>query len=114
MTPTKIQQRARRHLRIRQRIQGTGEKPRLSVFRSNKAIYAQLVDDTNGKTLVSSSSLGLKGKKGVEAAKEAGLALAKSAKEKKIEICVFDRGGYLFHGQVKALAEGAREGGLKF
>lgn len=84
------------------------------MFRSNKAIYAQLVDDTKSATLVSASSLQMKGKKGIEAAKLVGQEIGKLAKEKKIELCVFDRGGYLYHGQVKALADGAREGGLKF
>ncbi len=103
MIAPKTAQRQRRHARIRSRISGTESKPRLSVFRSNKAIYAQLVNDTEGKTLASASSMEIKGKKGVEA-----------AKEKKISVCVFDRGGYEDHGQVKALAEGAREGGLQF
>jgi large subunit ribosomal protein L18 len=114
MTAIKLLQRERRHNRIRQKVSGVEAKPRLSVFRSNKAIYAQLVDDTKGKTLASASSLTLKGKKGVEAAKLVGQELAKLAKEKKIAVCVFDRSGYLYHGQVKALAEGAREGGLQF
>ena len=114
MIATKTLQRQRRHIRIRSQVAGTETKPRLSVFRSNKAIYAQLVDDTKGQTLAASSSLGVKGKKGVEAAKVVGQELAKIAKEKKVVACVFDRGGYLYHGQVKALAEGAREGGLQF
>jgi large subunit ribosomal protein L18 len=114
MIAPKTAQRQRRHARIRSRISGTEAKPRLSVFRSNKAIYAQLVNDTEGKTLASASSMEIKGKKGVEAAKLVGQELAKAAKEKKISACVFDRGGYEYHGQVKALAEGAREGGLQF
>jgi large subunit ribosomal protein L18 len=114
MTAFKTLQRERRHTRIRSKVAGTESKPRLSVFRSNKAIYAQLVDDTKGQTLAAASSMGIKGKKGVEAAKIVGQELAKVAKEKKIATCVFDRGGYEYHGQVKALAEGAREGGLKF
>lgn len=114
MTATKVIKRERRHNRIRQRVEGSQAKPRLSVFRSNKAIYAQLVDDMSGKTLAASSSLGVKGKTGVEAAKVVGQELAKLAKEKQIATCVFDRAGYLYHGQVKALAEGAREGGLQF
>ena len=114
MIATKTLQRQRRHIRIRSQVAGTETKPRLSVFRSNKAIYAQLVDDTKGQTLAAASSLGVKGKKGVEAAKVVGQELAKIAKEKKVVACVFDRGGYLYHGQVKALAEGAREGGLQF
>jgi len=114
MIAPKTAQRQRRHTRIRARISGTEVKPRLSVFRSNKAIYAQLVDDTKGKTLAAASSMEIKGKKGVEAAKVVGQELAKVAKDKKITACVFDRGGYEYHGQVKALAEGAREGGLQF
>ena len=114
MIAPKTAQRQRRHTRIRSTISGTATKPRLSVFRSNKAIYAQLVDDTQGKTLASASSMEVKGKKPVEAAKIVGQELAKVAKEKKISLCVFDRGGYEYHGQVKALAEGAREGGLQF
>ncbi len=114
MTASKTLQRQRRHSRIRSQVAGTETKPRLSVFRSNKAIYAQLVDDAKGQTLAAASSLGVKGKKGVEAAKIVGQELAKLAKEKKIALCVFDRGGYEYHGQVKALAEGAREGGLQF
>ena len=114
MTDSKTLQRQRRHDRIRSKVAGTEAKPRLSVFRSNKAIYAQLVDDVKGQTMAAASSMGVKGKKGVEAAKIVGQALAKAAMEKKIATCVFDRGGYEYHGQVKALAEGAREGGLKF
>jgi large subunit ribosomal protein L18 len=114
MTAPKTIQRQRRHERIRSQVSGTEAKPRLSVFRSNKAIYAQLVDDTKGQTLAAASSMEIKGKKGVEAAKMVGATLAKVAKEKKIVVCVFDRGGYEYHGQVKALAEGAREGGLQF
>ena len=113
-TVAKVLGRKRRHVKIRANLSGTAEKPRLSVFRSNKAVYAQLIDDTKGATLASASSLSLKGKKGLEGAKSVGVELAKTAKAKKIELCVFDRGGYKYHGQVKALAEGAREGGLKF
>lgn len=113
MTALKEQLRKRRQQRVRSRIIGTAKRPRLSVFRSNNAIYAQLIDDSKGLVLASTSSLKTK-KKGVEAAKESGLALAKMAKTKKVETCVFDRGGYLYHGRVKALAEGAREGGLQF
>ena len=114
MTSLKEQQRKRRHAKVRAKISGTKSKPRLVVFRSNQAIYAQLVDDTKGQVLVSSSSLEIKKEKGSEAAKKVGLELAKLAKGKKVSTCIFDRGGYLYHGQVKALAEGAREGGLKF
>ena len=114
MKLTKLQQRMRRHGRIRSQISGTPERPRISVHRSLKSISAQLIDDTNGVVIVSSSSV--KDKKGgtVEAAKNVGMELAKSAKAKKIDTCVFDRSGYLYHGRIKALAEGAREGGLQF
>lgn len=103
-----------RHGKVRSKITGTADRPRLSVFRSNVVIYAQLIDDTKGSVLTSFSSMKLKKEKGVESAKKVGLELAKLAKDKKISTCVFDRGGYLYHGRVKALAEGAREGGLKF
>jgi large subunit ribosomal protein L18 len=115
-TLTKPQARARRHRRIRGKISGTAERPRLVVFRSNKGISAQLVDDDSGKTLAGASWVGLKSFSGnkTEQATEVGKTLAAAAKEAGVEACVFDRGGYLYHGRVKALAEGAREGGLKF
>ena len=109
--------RNKRHQRIRNKISGTPECPRLSVFRSSKHIYAQIIDDVNGVTLVSASSLdkGFDGNGGnIEGAKKVGEAVAKAALDKKIENVVFDRSGYLYHGRVKELAEGAREGGLKF
>lgn len=110
--------REKRHLRIRQTLKGTAEKPRLSVFRSNSQIYAQIIDDVAGKTLCSASSLDkelkLKNGSNVAAATEVGTLLAKRALALKIETVVFDRGGYLFHGRVKALAEAARAAGLKF
>jgi large subunit ribosomal protein L18 len=115
-TLTKPQARARRHRRIRGKVFGTAERPRLVVFRSNKGISAQLVDDDSGKTLAGASWVGLEsfsGNKTAQAA-EVGKALAAAAKDAGVETCVFDRGGYLYHGRVKALAEGAREGGLKF
>ena len=109
--------RERRHRRVRGKVQGTAEKPRLAVFRSNRGITAQLVDDLEGKTLTGASWLDLKksfkGNK-TEQASEVGKLLAQKAKAAGIEGVVFDRGGYLYHGRVKALAEGAREGGLKF
>jgi large subunit ribosomal protein L18 len=114
MSVLKVENRIRRHKRVRSKISGTAEKPRLAVFRSNVAIYAQLIDDTKGVVLAGSSSLKIKKIKGIEAAKQTGTELGKLAKEKKITECVFDRGGYLYHGRVKALAEGAREAGLKF
>ena len=109
--------RMKRHVRVRGKISGTPERPRLNVFRSNANIYAQIIDDVNGVTLVSANTLekGFEGAAGnVEAAKKIGTVLAERAKEKGIEEVVFDRGGYIFHGRVAALAEGAREAGLKF
>lgn len=114
MLSFKESQRKRRRGKIRSKVSGTSAKPRLAVFRSNVAIYAQLVDDTTGKVLAFSSSLKSKDGKGVDGAKKVGAELAKLAKEKKVVTCVFDRGGYLYHGRVKALADGAREGGLNF
>ena len=109
--------RMKRHQRVRGKISGTAERPRLSVFRSENNIYAQIIDDVAGNTLVSASSVekGFEGKGGnVEAAKKIGATVAERALQKGIEEVVFDRGGYIYHGRVKALAEGAREGGLKF
>jgi|WetSurMetagenome_2_1015567.scaffolds.fasta_scaffold20028_4 large subunit ribosomal protein L18 len=108
--------RERRHARIRAKINGTAECPRFSVFRSNKGLFLQLIDDEAGKTLASASQKELKGKKinKTEAAFELGKILAAKAIEKKISKTVFDKGAYRFHGRVKAAAEGAREGGLKF
>ena len=108
--------RNRRHIRVRAKIQGTAERPRLVVFRSLNHHYAQLIDDQKGVTLASASDVKEKkneGKRG-ERAKKVGLQLAELAKEKKITTCVFDRNGYKYHGRVQAIAEGAREGGLKF
>ena len=109
--------RMHRHVRVRGKISGTAERPRLNVFRSNANIYAQIIDDVNGVTLVSANTLekGFEGATGnAEAAKKVGTVLAERAKAKGIEEVVFDRGGYVYHGRVAALAEGAREGGLKF
>ena len=110
--------REKRHLRIRQTLKGTAEKPRLSVFRSNSQIYAQIIDDATGKPLCSASSLDnelkLANGSNVAAATEVGTLVAKRALALKIETVVFDRGGYLFHGRVKALADAARAAGLKF
>jgi len=114
---TKPEARARRHKRVRGKVYGTAERPRLVVFRSNAGIEAQLVDDIEGKTLAGATWLHLKksfkGNKTQQAA-EVGKLLAERAKKANVESVVFDRGGYLFHGRVKALAEAAREGGLKF
>ena len=111
------QARERRHRRVRGKVRGSAERPRLVVFRSNRGIEAQLVDDDAGRTLAAASHLGLKksfkGDKSEQAA-EVGKALAAAAKSAGVETCVFDRGGYLYHGRVKALADGAREGGLSF
>jgi large subunit ribosomal protein L18 len=115
-TLTTRQARERRHRRIRGKVAGTAERPRLAVFRSNKGIFAQLIDDESGRTLAGASWLGLKKSfKGnrIEQATEVGKAVADAAKQAGIETVVFDRGGYLYHGRVKALADGAREGGLK-
>ena len=109
--------RMRRHIRVRGKISGTPECPRLNVFRSNANIYAQIIDDVNGVTLVAANTLekDFEGATGnAEAAKKIGAVLAERAKAKGIEKVVFDRGGYLYHGRVAALAEGAREAGLKF
>jgi large subunit ribosomal protein L18 len=116
-TLTTHKARLRRRTRIRGKIAGTAERPRLSVFRSNLGISAQLIDDQSGRTLAAAGSQHLKktfkGTK-TDQAKEVGKLLAANAKEAGVEGCVFDRGGYLYHGRVKALAEGAREGGLNF
>ncbi len=113
---TKKEKRAKRHKRIRAKINGTKQRPRLCVFRSSSHIYAQLIDDTSAKVLASASDNEVKNKKinKTEKAKEVGKLIAKKASEAKIETVVFDRGGIIFHGRVKALADGAREGGLKF
>ena len=110
-------QRIKRHNRVRGKISGTAERPRLSVFRSENTIYAQIIDDVAGVTRVSASTVekAFEGNGGnCEAAKKIGAAIAERALQKGIEEVVFDRGGYIYHGRVKALAEGAREGGLKF
>lgn len=112
--------RVKKHKRMRNRIQGTTERPRLAVFRSEKHIYAQIIDDMTGKTLVAASTVekdikaALKATSNVEAATAVGTAIAKKAAAKGIENVVFDRGGFLYHGRVKALAEAAREAGLQF
>ena len=112
----KREARIRRHVRVRKNISGTSEIPRLNVFRANKAIYAQVIDDSKGVTLVSSSSLELKLQNGgnIEAAQKVGKDIAEKCKKAKINKVVFDRGGFLYHGRVAALAESAREAGLEF
>jgi large subunit ribosomal protein L18 len=110
--------RLRRHLRVRKKVHGTAARPRLNVFRSSKHIYAQVIDDLKGATLAAASSLdkelGIANGGNVEAARKVGALIAQRAKEKGIEAVVFDRGGYVYHGRVKALAEAAREAGLQF
>ena len=109
-------ERIRRHKRVRTKVSGTPECPRLCVFRSNKNIHTQIIDDVNGKTLVAASSVDMKLAYGgnVEAAKQVGAEIAKRALDAGIKQVVFDRGGYIYHGRVAALADGAREGGLEF
>ena len=110
-------ERTRRHIRVRRKVSGTAECPRLCMFRSNSGIYAQIIDDTKGVTLVAASTLDKEVKtkhSNKEAAKEVGALIAKKATEKNITEVVFDRGGYIYHGVVKELAEAARENGLKF
>ncbi|MEA2483423.1 MAG: large subunit ribosomal protein [Thermoleophilaceae bacterium] len=111
--PTK---RLKRRRRVRSKIRGTADRPRLSVFRSNKGVFAQLIDDTNGRTVaaVNWTEPELRSLASMEQAKRVGELLAQRAKEAGVETCVFDRGGYQYHGRVAALAEGAREGGLAF
>ena len=115
--PSVLEARKRRHKRVRGKVNGSAQRPRLVVFRSNRGITAQLVDDLSGRTLAGASWLELKksfkGDKS-EQATEVGKLLAAAAKKAGIDACVFDRAGYLYHGRVKALAEGAREGGLNF
>ena len=108
--------RKKRHARVRTKVYGTKDMPRLSVFRSNSQIFAQIIDDEKGTTLVSSSSISMKLKNGgnVEGAKLVGKDIAEKAKKAKIKSVVFDRGGYLYHGRIKALADAAREAGLEF
>jgi large subunit ribosomal protein L18 len=111
---TRAQKRVRRHLRVRRRITGTAERPRLVVFRSLKHIYAQLVDDVAGRTLLTVSSASVGDGKKTERSVQVGKAVAEQAKAAGITRVVFDRAGYKYHGRVKAVAEGAREGGLEF
>jgi large subunit ribosomal protein L18 len=111
---TRAEKRFRRHLRVRKKVVGTPERPRLVVFRSLKHIYAQLVDDASMRTLMTVSDAKLEGKKKIEKSGEVGKQLAARAKEAGITQVVFDRAGYKYHGRVKAVADGAREGGLEF
>ena len=110
-------ERTRRHIRVRRKVSGTADRPRLCIYKSNTNIYAQIIDDVAGNTLVSASTLEKEVKtkrSNIEAAKEVGTLIAKRATEKKIKSVVFDRSGYIYHGVVKELAEAAREGGLMF
>ena len=111
---TKIERRLKIKMRIRGRISGTAQRPRMTVFRSNKQIYVQLIDDLAGKTLVAASSRGIEGGNKKEQAAQVGAEIAKKAQEAGITTVVFDRNGYLYHGRIKELADAARNGGLKF
>ncbi len=114
-TANKVTKRIKNKARIRKKLEGTSERPRLAVFRSSKHIYAQIIDDNSGKTLVSYSTLeGNLTKKNLEIAKQVGQEVAKRALSKNIKNVVFDRSGYVFHGRIKAVADGAREAGLSF
>ena len=113
MALTKSARRNRIHLRIRKTVAGTEKQPRLSIYRSNREIYAQVIDDVNGKTLASASSVNVKGTK-IEQDGHVGKIIAENAKKAGIENVVFDRGGLLYHGRIKALADSARESGLNF
>ena len=114
MTTKKVERRIKIKFRIRKSVNGTAERPRLSVFRSNKQIYAQVINDVTGKTLASASSLGMETMPKKEQAAKVGELLAEKAQAAGISQVVFDRNGYLYHGRVKELADGARKGGLKF
>lgn len=114
MTTKKVERRIKIKFRIRKSVNGTAERPRLSVFRSNKQIYAQIINDLTGNTLAAASSLGFEKLPKIEQAQKVGALVAEKAKAAGIEKVVFDRNGYLYHGRVKALADAAREGGLKF
>lgn len=114
MTTKKVERRIKIKYRIRKRISGTAERPRMSVFRSNKQIYVQIINDLTGTTLASASSLGMETMPKKDQAAKVGELIAKKAQEVGIDKIVFDRNGYLYHGRVKALADAAREGGLKF
>lgn len=114
MLPKKLQDRQRRKNRIRAKVKGTAKKPRMSVYRSMTQITVQLIDDESGKTLIQASTKEAKSKSNSDGAKKLGELIAKKAKDKKISEIVFDRNAYAYHGRVKALADAAREGGLKF
>jgi len=112
---TTLDPRQRRHRRVRKKVRGTAERPRLAVFRSNKHIYAQVIDDVSGRTIASASTAGVDGPTGnIDAAKQVGGQVAERAKAAGVSKVVFDRGGFLYHGRVAALADAAREAGLEF
>lgn len=113
-TAHRVARRLRRKRGLRKKLSGTPERPRLTVYRSNKQIYAQVIDDVSGKTLASASSRSLESGSNVEAAKSVGSTIAEAAKKAGVETVAFDRAGYYYHGRIKALADAAREGGLKF
>ena len=114
MTTKKVERRIKIQFRIRKSVNGTAERPRLSVFRSNKQIYAQVINDETGTTLASASSLGLEAMPKIQQAEKVGELVAKNAQAAGVTAVVFDRNGYLYHGRVKGLADAARKGGLKF
>ena len=114
MTTKKVERRIKIKYRVRKNVNGTAERPRLSVFRSNKQIYVQVINDVTGNTLISANSIGLEAMPKIEQAQKVGAMLAEKAKAAGITSVVFDRNGYLYHGRVKALADAAREGGLNF
>ena len=114
MTTKKVERRIKIKYRVRKNVNGTSERPRLSVFRSNKQIYVQVINDVTGQTLASASSFGLEAMPKIEQAQKVGVLIAEKAKAAGITSVVFDRNGYLYHGRVKALADAAREGGLNF
>ncbi|MGH2757712.1 MAG: 50S ribosomal protein L18 [Actinomycetota bacterium] len=114
MGASRTEQRQKRHRRVRKKVIGTAERPRLTVFRSNRHTYAQLVDDFAGRTLAAASTLTVKGADPKEKAKAVGKAVAEAAKKAGVSNATFDRGGFMYHGRVRAVAEGAREGGLIF
>jgi len=114
MTTKKQERRIKIKYRVRKNVNGTAERPRLSVFRSNKQIYAQVINDVNGTTLAAASSIGFEAMPKIEQAQKVGALLAEKAKAAGVDTVVFDRNGYLYHGRVKALADAAREGGLNF
>ena len=114
MTTKKIERRIKIKYRIRKSVNGTAERPRMSVFRSNKQIYVQIINDLEGKTLVAASSLGLEAMPKIQQAEKVGELIAAKAQEAGVKAVVFDRNGYLYHGRVKSLADAARKGGLNF